>query len=104
MRNGQSAQLSFMPSNTTSGTAAMWSSSESTAARLLRGDLQSKLRCRLLPPDQHELETGLAHAVSYLPIRTEHGSCQLIGWPIPKRLPSLSLNQAAFSPMPPLLG
>src|SRR5215217_6232411 len=41
-------------------------------------------------------ETGLVHAVSYLPIRTEHRSCQLTGWPIPKRLPSLSLNQAAL--------
>ena len=39
----------------------------------------------------------LEEAVSYLPIlpiRNEHRSCQLIGWLIPRRLPSLSLNQA----------
>ena len=41
-------------------------------------------------------ETGLVDAASYLPIRTEHRSSQLIGWPIPRRLPSLSLNQAPF--------
>src|SRR5215207_5073664 len=38
-------------------------------------------------------ETGLAHAVYYLPIRTKHRSCHLIGWPIDSKEIALTISE-----------
>jgi hypothetical protein len=53
--------------------------------------------------DERPLRRAIATAEAVTPSDAPYGS-RVSAWPIASRLPSLSLNHAARSPTPPLLG